>query len=167
MEREEIFDLGTELGAKGGYFAQKLTIYFPSKKGNPSKDPIENIEDYIEAAMHLLAKINLGVTRLPSSFGIWIDRQTAEEKEARGEEFTRHDLDPEETVLVYSYLTRPEIFKQRIKEIRRFLHKFGRETQQGAVWVEYFGEDLNDGPEGNGGLYCRIYSIEQYDQPPG
>jgi hypothetical protein len=167
MEREEIFDLGTELGARSDYLMQKLTIYFPSKKGNLSKDPIENIEDYIEAAMHLLAKINLGVTRLPSGFGVWIDRQRAEETEARGEELTKHDLDPEQTVLVYSYLTRPKVFKQRIREIRRFLHKFGRETQQDAVWVEYFGEPLSNGSEGNGSLYCRIYSIEQYDDRPG
>ena len=160
---EEIFDISAELGAEPGFNAQKLTIYFPSKKGNLTKDPIENIEDYIEAAMHLLTEINLGATRLPSGFGSWVDKGIATAKEAKGEPLSPLDLDIEETVLIYSFLTRPEVFKQRIKKIRRFLHKFGRETEQGAVWVEYFGEPVSN--EDSESFYCRVYSIEKYDLP--
>lgn len=166
-----LFDLGAALLAQEDYPMQRSSIYLPNRRGNPERQLIHDIETWIEAAMHILARMNLGVTRLPKASGIWIPRTTAEDYEGRGEQIPIGHLEPEDTVLVYSFLTRQEVFEGRIDEIRHFLHKFGRETERNAVWIEFFGESYGDGQNGSGSpgdgeLYCRIYSIEEFKSDP-
>lgn len=137
-QENEPFNLRELLGAKESYALQKLTIYLPDKDRN--QRPIRNIEDYIEGSMRLLVEMNRGVTRLPIASGIW-----------RNDE----DEDIEEnTTIIYSYITDPETFLNKIPKLKSLLYNFGEETNQGEVFVEFSGEAV-DGST----FYYRMYSI--------
>lgn len=135
----EGFDLRQALGADETFALQKFSIYIPNKDRNG--EPVQNIETWIEASMHLLAQINLGVTRLPWAQGIWKPSADAEDK-------------LENTTVVFSYLKQPEVFQSRFAEIKEFLYEFADGANQGEVLVEFFGEALQ-----GEGFYCRAYSI--------
>lgn len=141
---EASFDLGEALGATEAPSFQKFTIYIPNKDRNGNL--VENIEDWIVAGMNILADINLGVTRLPWAQGIW----------------KAHANDPvllEDVTLVYSYLRRPDAFRERFNEIKSFLDSFGTETGQGEVMVEFFGEKIESDEAAESNIYFRIYTI--------
>jgi len=136
------FDLKTELGARDNFSVQRIAIYLPNK--DRDGNPVKNIEAYIASGMRLLAEINLGVTRLPWANGIWINT----EKGAQSI--------PENTTVIYSFLRKPVEFFSRISDIKAFIHTFGKETNQGEVFVEYCGE-LEET------FYWRAYAVADYE----
>ena len=55
------------------------------------------------------------------------------------EELEEEDVLRERTTLVYTYVD-PDRFERNFATLREFLHRFGRETNQGEVVFEFDGE---------------------------
>jgi hypothetical protein len=72
---------------------------------------------------------------MPPVEGVWIDDEG---------EFVWDN-----PVVVYTYI-RPGEFAARLRQLREFLHRMGRETNQGEVACEFNG---------------RFYRIRQFDSP--
>jgi hypothetical protein len=136
---EDAFDLASALGAAPGLATKKFTIYLPDK--NRRGEPIPNHDDWVRACMETMAAVNQGATKMAPASGMWKDPDSQD------------PVIHETTHLVYSFLRDEEAFRDRIEEIRAFLHEFGSMTDQGEVMVEMFGEE-------EGGFYSRSYSIE-------
>ena len=124
-------DLGKELGAGGGTSTQCFSIYVPDK--DKQGNEIGNQRKWVLEALDLLGEINGGATAMPPCEGIWMN--------AEGEAIR------ERPAVVYSYVV-PDLFLASLPRIRRFLHRMGRETNQGEVAFEFDG---------------RFYRIRQYD----
>ena len=92
----------------------------------PDKDrhgnEIGNQRKWVLEALDLLGEINGGATAMPPCEGVW-----------RNEE---GDVIREHPVVVYSWVV-PEPFLANVARIREFLHRMGRETNQGEVAVEF------------------------------
>jgi hypothetical protein len=127
------------LGAAERVAGERFTIYLPDhdKSGNL----VPEISTWVEAAMALLTEANGGATQLAPTVGQW--------RSDTGQIVT------EQTILIYSYLRDAEAFGAKLPDIADFLHLFGRETQQGEVVAELFGES----PEG---FVSRFYSITDF-----
>jgi hypothetical protein len=99
--------------------------------------------------MNLLAEINGGATRLPVAQGIW--------KPDQGDETVR-----EVTSVVYSFVGDRSRLDANLPRLARFLHSFGKQTNQGEVMVEFSGEVPGRG------FLSRAYFIDRYDKagPP-
>jgi hypothetical protein len=67
-----------------------------------------------------------GVTIMPPAEGAWYDEENDR-------------IVWEHPVLGYTYIV-PEPFLQRLGELREFLHRMGRETNQGEVVCEFDGQ---------------------------
>lgn len=114
-------DIGAELGAVGATSTQRLTLYLP----NQDKDGriLSDQERWVQEARQLLSAIGGGATCLPPADGNWLNEATG-------------TVLWEQTRIVYCFIL-PDRFRARIKELRSFLHRFGRDTNQGEVVVEF------------------------------
>jgi hypothetical protein len=128
----EPLDLVTELGAFEGTSTQRLTLYIP----NMDRDGqvVVDQEQWVGKARELLTAIGRGATALPPADGNWLNEETG-------------TVIWEQTRIVYCFIV-PDRFRARIKDLRTFLHRFGRETNQGEVVVEFDN---------------RFYRIRQFD----
>ncbi|MCI0699965.1 MAG: hypothetical protein L0241_02645 [Planctomycetia bacterium] len=113
-------DLAAALGAQENYATQCFTVYIPNKDKNGKE--IGNQRQWILEALALLTELNGDATAMPQTEGVWGNDQ--------GELIWEHP------VVVYSFL-RPEVFFENLPRVREFLHRMGRETNQGEVAVEY------------------------------
>jgi len=123
--------LGLALGAEKSVSTQCFSIYIPNKDRTGAE--IGNQRKWILEAIRLLTEINDGATAMPPVEGAW--RNDAGE------------IIWENPVVVYSYI-RTEAFLSNIARLREFLHRMGRETNQGEIAFE-FGE--------------RFYRIRKFD----
>ena len=98
------------------------SIYIPDKDRDGNE--IGNQRKWVLEALDILGEINGGATAMPASEGVWLNDT--------GEVIREHP------VVVYSYVV-PEPFLSGLSRIREFLHRMGRETNQGEVVVEYDG----------------------------
>lgn len=73
-------------------------------------------------ALELMTRLNGGATAMPPTEGVWGTEQ--------GELVWEHP------VVVYSFV-RPADFFANLPAVREFLHRMGRETNQGEVAVEF------------------------------
>ncbi len=123
--------LAGELGADGGTSIQCFSIYIPDK--DQQGNEIGNQRKWVLEALDLLGVINGGATAMPPLEGVWSndDKRTIREH----------------PTVVYSYVV-PDAFLASLPRIREFLHRMGRETNQGEVAFEFDG---------------RFYRIRQYD----
>lgn len=128
-------DLAAALGAEREASTQVLSLYIPNKdrRGRPI-----NTRRWVREAQDILTRIGEGYTTTPPHEGGW---------ESEGRKVRR-----EKTVIVYTYL-KPDRFIARLTELREFLHRFGRETNQEVVVAEL------SGAEGSW-----FFRIKQYDQ---
>lgn len=111
---------------------QQLTLYIPNKDRNGRL--VRNLKRWLEEAQGVLTKIGGGSTSLPPADGTWFNPesdQTVWEK----------------TRIVYTYVN-PDDFENNADLLREFLHRFGRETNQGEVVFEFDG---------------RFFKIREYD----
>jgi hypothetical protein len=115
-------DLGKELGADEGYSSQRLTLYIPNKDKSGGK--ITSVKKWIAEARELLSQIGGGATAYPPADGNWINEE--------GENLW------EQTRIVFCYIY-PDRLRAKSTELREFVHRFGRETNQGEVVVEFDG----------------------------
>ncbi|MBI2061969.1 MAG: hypothetical protein HYT87_19690 [Nitrospirae bacterium] len=88
------------------------------------------------SALETLGRLFRGATAFPPSEGVWRDDERAGK------------LLFESVVMVLSYVNPADLTGKALAELRRFLHDFGRETNQGEVGVIV------------GGSY---YGISRYD----
>ena len=132
----EDIDLVAALGASIELSPQELRLYIPNKDRHGNEFGCQR--KWVLEASSLLAKIGGGVTMLPPAEGGWYD----------------HENDTivwESPILVYTYV-KPDLFIRHPPELRRFLHRVGRETNQGEVAFEFDGD---------------FYRTNEYDAPEG
>ena len=126
-EHRVYMELSEALGATDFVSAQKFAIYLPNMgndgEGKPQR--IDNLDRWVYEAKELLGRINQGATAYPELEGIWWKR---------GATIPVH----EKTRIVYSYID-PDNFLNCIADVREFVHRFGRETGQDQVFVEFDG----------------------------
>jgi hypothetical protein len=130
--RADQIDLGDAVGAEESGSIQRLTLYIPSRdRAGVEFDP----SPWVEEALRLLSRIGGGATAMPPADGSWLDPD--------------HDtLVREKVVLAYTFID-PDQLEAMLPELRRFLHKLGRETGQGEVVCEFDGV---------------LYKIRDYDR---
>ncbi|MBM4071101.1 MAG: hypothetical protein FJ271_19465 [Planctomycetes bacterium] len=128
-------DLAKELGADEGFSTQRLCLYIPNRDKDGSE--IRDYEQWVTDEREMLTRIGGGTTTLPPADGTW--------EKPNGETLW------EQTRLVYCFIF-ADRFEANIKSLRNFLHRFGRETNQGEVAVEFDGE---------------FYRIRTFDQATG
>jgi len=105
----------------------------------PNKDRDGNDVDqghWRDLALETLGRLFRGATAFPPGEGVWRDDE-------RG-----GTLLFEQVIIVISYVNARELSAKTLHELRRFLHKFGREANQGEVGIII------------GGTY---YGISRYD----
>jgi hypothetical protein len=115
-------DLAAAVGADAGAAVQCLTLYIPNKDKNDQE--IGTQRRWVLDAIRLLSEINGGATAIPVEGG-WLSDE--------GRIILEHP------VVVYSFVERPEVFLQQLPCLRDFLHRMGRETNQGEVAFEFEG----------------------------
>jgi hypothetical protein len=128
-------DLASALGSDGGVSAQCFTVYIPNKDRHGQE--IGNQRKWVLEAIRLLSEVNGGATAMPPVEGGWLNDEG--------------EIIWESPVLVYSFI-RPEPFVQSLPRLREFLHRMGRETNQGEVAFEFDG---------------RFYRIRNFDPGQG
>lgn len=72
--------------------------------------------------LHLSAAVQ---RRLPPADGTWLNPES-------------HEILWEKTTLIYTYIDADK-FEENLGALRKFLHRFGRETNQGEVVFEFDG----------------------------
>ncbi len=120
-ENEPDVDIAEALGADSGVSAQCFFVYVPDKDRDGNE--IGNQRKWVLEALQLLGQINGGATAMPACEGVWLNEEA--------EEIREHP------VVVYSYLLSPDAFAAKLPRIREFLHRMGRETNQGEVAFEF------------------------------
>jgi hypothetical protein len=124
-------NLADALGADGGVATQCFTVYVPNKDKNDQE--IGTQRRWVLDAIRLLSEVNGGTTAIPVEGG-WLSDEGK--------------IILEDPVIVYSFITQPERFLNHLPRRRAFLHRMGRETNQGEVAFEFDG---------------RFYRIRQFD----
>jgi hypothetical protein len=98
-----------------------FVLFIPSKDkdGNDLRDQ----EMWADAAGDLLTRLFGGATAMPPAKGKWFNEESGE-------------IITEEVVLVHSYARGSHVSdEERIRRLAEFLHRMGRETNQGEVAV--------------------------------
>jgi len=114
QDEEMDVDLSLELGASAGVSTQCFTVYIPNKdrKGNEIGEQLR----WVLEAQQILTEINGGATVMPPVEGSWFDKENS--------------VVIWENPIVYSFIV-PDEFLDAVQRIREFLHRMGRETNQG------------------------------------
>lgn len=128
-------DLLKELGAEEETSAQRLTVYLPNKDRDGHE--LSDLYRWVDQVRELLSRIGGGATAFPPADGTWLKDDGS--------------YLWEQTRLVYCFV-RADRFTVMIASVREFLHRFGRETNQGEVVAEFDG---------------RFYRIRRFDPPTG
>ena len=121
------------LGASEAPSVQVLTLYLPDK--DKDGKPIKNLNKWITEAQKVLSAIGGGCTSMAPADGTWFNPENK-------------NIVFEKTVIMYTYID-PDLFEENAKVLREFLHRFGRETNQGEVALEFDG---------------KFYHVRKYDQ---
>ena len=124
-------NLGAQLGATEAPATQRLTLYIPDKDRADRK--IKGHSRWVKEAQELLTRIGRGSTTLPPVDGTW--------------EMPDGGVLWEKTRIIYTFID-PDRFDANLPQLREFLHRFGRESNQGEVRFEFDG---------------RLWSITEYD----
>ena len=127
------FDMGKELGATDAPSAQRLTLYVPNK--DQVGEVIASHENWTVEAQELLTEIGGGATAFPPVDGTW--------RKPDGSNLW------EQTKIIYTYID-PDKLAVNFPRLRKCLHRFGRETNQGEVVFEFDGW---------------LWSIDKFDSP--
>jgi hypothetical protein len=122
-ENSEI-DLASILGAQQNVSDQVLTLYIPDR--DRDNHEIGTQRKWVLEAADLLARIGGGVTIMPPTEGGWLDEEN-------------NVIIWEHPIMVYTYI-KPDQFEEYLPELREFLHRMGRETNQGEIAVEFDGQ---------------------------
>lgn len=127
-------NLAEIVGAEEESSIQQLTLYIPNKDKSGKK--ITNIHDWIKKARKLLTFIGGGATALPPADGTWL---SPENKIETVTDLKDEDVVWEKTTIIYTYI-KADSFLNSLRVLRNFLHRFGKETNQGEVVFEFDGK---------------------------
>lgn len=122
------------VGAEEEPSMQQLTLYIPNK--DKIGNEIENLQDWIKEARKLLTIIGGGATALPPADGSWL---SPENKIEDVTDLKDEDVIWEKTTIIYTFI-KADSFVNNLKPLREYLHRFGRETNQGEVVFEFDGK---------------------------
>jgi hypothetical protein len=117
---EQEIDIASALGATEQVSSQKLSLYIPNKDQYGKEFGMQR--KWVLEAAELLAEIGGGFTIMPPVEGGWQNESGV--------------IIWENPVLIYTYI-RPDKFIAKLTELRKFLHRLGRETNQGEIVVEF------------------------------
>jgi hypothetical protein len=115
-------DVGKEFGASEEPSGQRLTLYVPNKDRDGALIPDHAI--WCIEAQEILTEIGAGATSFPPVDGTW--------RKPDGSDLW------EQTKIVYTYVD-PDRMAKNVTRLREFLHRFGRQTNQGKVVFEFGG----------------------------
>lgn len=125
------------LGATYPKGSEQITIFIPEKDRNGKAI---NQKKWTDNTLGILGTLFRGATAFPPGKGVWRD-------DSKGGKLLF-----EKTVMVISYTTHSELMN-KLKGLRKFLHRFGRETHQGEVGLiindTYYGISTYDTQEEN------------------
>jgi len=127
-------NLVAALGAEPGFSIQCFSVYIPNKDRDGKE--IGTQRKWVLGAMQLMCELNGGASAMPPVEGGWTNEGGI--------------IIWENPVIVYSYIN-GEAFEKGLPRVREFLHRMGRETNQGEIAFEF-------GPE--------FFRIRKFD-PPG
>jgi hypothetical protein len=130
LESDDV-DIVSALGSDAGVSTQCITLYIPNK--DQHGEEIGNQRKWVLEAVRLLSQINGGATVMPPVEGGWLNDES--------------EIIWENPVIVYSFI-RPDEFVANLPRLREFLHRMGRETDQGEIAFEFDG---------------RFYRIRKFD----
>jgi len=134
-------DLKEALGAAEAPSTQQLTLYIPDKDKNGRK--VKDLHRWIKEAEKTLAMIGRGSTMMLAK-GTWLSH----EKDIDSiDQLRDEDMLWEKTAIIYTHIN-ADGFENNLRLLRKILHDFGRETNQGEVVVEFAG---------------RFFRIREYD----
>jgi hypothetical protein len=119
----EGIDLGEALGASDPTSMQVPTLYIFNKDREGNEFGTQR--KWVLEAATLLAELGGGVTVMPACEGGWHNPESG-------------DVVWEAPVVVYTYI-KPEPFLHGLPTLRSFLHRMGRQTNQGEIAVEFDG----------------------------
>lgn len=123
------------LGATYPVGASQVVLFIPDR--NRENRPIDQ-HSWVDEALNVMGKIFRGATAFPPGRGVWRD------DEAGGR------LLKEQTVMVVSYVDPKLLTGPKLRSLREFLHRFGREARQGEVGIV---------------VDAKYYGISKYDVP--
>ena len=128
-------DPGKKLGATHPVGVSQIVFFVPA--GDRKGVPI-NQNRWRDEALRVFGTLFRGATAFPPGQGVWRD-------DAAG-----GALLFEQTVMVVSYVNPADLNEKAWKNLRAFLHSFGRESNQGEVGIvidgQYFGISAYDVP---------------------
>jgi hypothetical protein len=136
-------EIAAALGAEEEFVSTKvLTLYIPNK--TQANEEFGTQRQWVLEAGELLARMGGGFTIMPPVEGGWVNNSPEDGGERR--------VLWENPVLIYAYV-HPKEFAKSLPALREFVHRLGRETNQGEVAVEYDGRfyrirDFDAGEEG-------------------
>lgn len=98
-----------------------IVLFIPSKDKNGND--LGDQEMWADAAGHLLSTLFGGATEMPTAKGKWLNEETGQ-------------IITEDVVLIHCYVRGSHLNDEgRIRELARFLHRMGSQTNQGEVAV--------------------------------
>lgn len=119
-----------ELGANQPQGTVHLMIFVPTadRSGRKIAGP-----SWTRPALSVLGKLFRGATAYPKGKGVWRD-------DAQGGKLVFDD-----TTIVFSYVAPAALTRAALRDLRAFLHRLGRETNQGEVGLVLDGKYLGIG----------------------
>lgn len=111
------------LHTPNGIPARRFVMYLPDADRLGYRIP--DIEKWVREACLLLVRLNGGATRLQPAQGLWFNE-------------TDKCLVSETTHIVFSCVTGSAFFQQ-LHQVRSFIERFARETNQDSVAIEFDG----------------------------
>lgn len=126
-------DIYSAIGATHPVGSEQITIFIPSN--DQSGNAIDQ-DRWADEALETLGRLFRGATAFPPGKGIWRDDDKG------------GILLKEITVMLVSYVNKADLHNKNLKKLRSFLHRFGREENQGEVGLiisgKYYGISVYD-----------------------
>jgi len=118
MSKKRAEGAARALGASQPLGTAHLMIFVPSadRNGRKLKGP-----PWTKPTLRVLGKLFRGATAYPRGLGVWRD-------DAAGGKLVFDD-----TTIVFSYVAPKDLTPGTLAELRKFLHRLGRETNQGEI----------------------------------
>ncbi len=113
-------NVAAALGAEAGVSVQRFLVYVPNKDKDGEETGTQR--GWVLEAIRLLSEINGGATAMLAEGG-WLNDEGK--------------IILEDPVIVYSHVKNAGEFVKHLPRIRAFLHRMGRETNQGEIAVEF------------------------------
>lgn len=117
-------DIAQYFGATPGVSTQTLAIYLPDRDKDGNR--IRKYRTWVKEGQLVLARIGGGSTATSPRDGIWINPDD-------------DSIVSEKTTMIYTYFS-PRLFKEKVRHVRNFIHRFGRDTRQGEIVFEFDNE---------------------------